>query len=172
MNHVARSSDTDRLGTPDDRTTPPTLTEPSAPTSTAPAPVPDRVTVDDRAMVSDRAMVADQPTVVARQQERFGGIKAGSAFFGWLTVAGMSVLLIALLAAAGVVVGVATRTTVTVDQAERESEQVTGTAVDTDQHAGLRERFGVNPADLIATFTGGQARGGIGGALGKRLSTG
>ena len=41
--------------------------------------------------------------------------------------------------------------------------------VDTDQHAGLLERFGVNPADLIATFTGGQAEGGIGGALGKLL---
>ena len=41
--------------------------------------------------------------------------------------------------------------------------------VDTDQHAGLLEKFGVNPADLIAKFTGGQAGGGIGGALGKLL---
>jgi hypothetical protein len=55
-----------------------------------------------------------------------------------------------------------------VDQAQSELPD----QVDTDQHAGLLERFGVNPADLIATFTGGQARGGIGGALGKRLSTG
>ena len=40
--------------------------------------------------------------MVARQKERFGGIKAGSAFFGWLTATGMSVLLITLLAAGGV----------------------------------------------------------------------
>ena len=50
------------------------------------------------------ASAPDRATVVARQRERFGGIKAGSAFFGWLTATGMSVLLIALLAAAGVVV--------------------------------------------------------------------
>ncbi len=39
--------------------------------------------------------------------------------------------------------------------------------VDTDEHAGLLDKFGINPADLIAKFTGGQ--GGIGGALGKLL---
>src|SRR6478609_5207747 len=50
----------------------------------------------------------DRATVVARQLERFGGIKAGSAFFGWLTATGMSVLLITLLAAGGVAFGVAT----------------------------------------------------------------
>ena len=70
----------------------------------------------------------DRASIVARQKERFGGIKVGSAFFGWLTATGMSVLLIALLAAAGVVFGVATNTTVTVDQAVQESQQVTGTA--------------------------------------------
>jgi hypothetical protein len=42
--------------------------------------------------------------------------------------------------------------------------------VDTDQHAGLLDKFGINPADLIAKFTGGQGgQGGIGGALGKLL---
>ena len=42
--------------------------------------------------------------------------------------------------------------------------------VDTDEHAGLLEKFGLNPADLIAKFTGGQGgEGGIGGALGKLL---
>ena len=38
--------------------------------------------------------------------------------------------------------------------------------VDTDQHAGLLSKFGVNPADLIAKFTGGGA-GGLGGMLGN-----
>ena len=42
--------------------------------------------------------------------------------------------------------------------------------VDTDEHAGLLDKFGINPADLIAKFTGGQGgQGGIDGALGKLL---
>jgi hypothetical protein len=40
-------------------------------------------------------------TVVARQEERFGGIKIGSAFFGCLTAAAMIILLGALAVAAG-----------------------------------------------------------------------
>jgi len=51
--------------------------------------------------------------VVAQQREQFGGIKAGSAFFGWLTATGTAVLLTALVAAAGAAVGVATGTDVT-----------------------------------------------------------
>ena len=47
-------------------------------------------------------------TVVAREKEAFGGIKIGSAFFGWLTAMGTAVLLTALLAAAGTAIGVAT----------------------------------------------------------------
>ena len=43
--------------------------------------------------------------------------------------------------------------------------------VDTDQHANLLQKFGINPADLIAKFTGGQggSGGGLGGMLGKLL---
>ena len=41
--------------------------------------------------------------------------------------------------------------------------------VDTDQHAGMLQRFGINPADLIAKLTAGGGEGGIGGALGKLL---
>ncbi|HEX8508503.1 MAG TPA: hypothetical protein VF635_03250 [Propionibacteriaceae bacterium] len=36
--------------------------------------------------------------VVARQKEEFGGMKFGSAFFGWLAATGMAVLLTALVA--------------------------------------------------------------------------
>src|SRR5918998_678975 len=55
----------------------------------------------------------DQPglsrrEVVAREKERFGGMKFGASFFGWLTASGMAVLLTALLAAAGAGVGLAT----------------------------------------------------------------
>ena len=42
----------------------------------------------------------------------FGGIKIGSAFFGWLAATGMAVLLTALVAAAGTAVGLATNTDV------------------------------------------------------------
>jgi MFS family permease len=39
------------------------------------------------------------------QHDRFGGIKWGAAFFGWLSANGLAVLLIAILSAAGVAVG-------------------------------------------------------------------
>jgi len=68
----------------------------------------------------------DEATVAARQKERFGGVKVGSAFFGWLAATGLAVLLISLLAAAGVAFGVATDTTV--DQAVQESQNATGAA--------------------------------------------
>src|SRR4051812_50131494 len=42
---------------------------------------------------------------VAAQRARFGGIKWGAAFFGWLSANGLAVVLIALLSAAGVGVG-------------------------------------------------------------------
>jgi hypothetical protein len=45
--------------------------------------------------------------VVARERERFGGMKFGACFFGWLTATGMAVLLTALLAAAGAGLGLA-----------------------------------------------------------------
>lgn len=49
----------------------------------------------------------DQQNMVARQKDRFGGIKWGSAFFGWLTATGTSVILTGLLLAVGTAVGLA-----------------------------------------------------------------
>ncbi|HKG49769.1 MAG TPA: hypothetical protein VKB14_04980 [Actinomycetales bacterium] len=54
--------------------------------------------------------VLDRRSVVAREKAAFGGVKVGSAFFGWLTATGTAVLLTALVAAAGTAVGVATGT--------------------------------------------------------------
>lgn len=48
--------------------------------------------------------------VVAHERARFGGVKVGSAFFGWLAATGMTVILTALLAGAGTAIGVATNT--------------------------------------------------------------
>ena len=55
------------------------------------------------------------------------------------------------------------------DTQAAQAQQELPDQVDTDQHSGLPEKFGVNPADLIARFTGGHAEGGLGGALGKLL---
>jgi hypothetical protein len=43
--------------------------------------------------------------VLERERSEFGGMKFGSAFFGWLTATGTGVLLTALVAAAGAAVG-------------------------------------------------------------------
>src|SRR6478752_2904319 len=70
---------------------------------------------DERGYVEDDAVVEEVPTreaVVAREKEQFGGVKIGSAFFGWLAATGMAVLLTALVAAAGTAVGLATHTNV------------------------------------------------------------
>jgi hypothetical protein len=65
-------------------------------------PTTDRVTDVDRT-----APAAGRHEVVRRQREAYGGIKFGSCFFGWLTATGTAVLLTALVAAAGLGVGLA-----------------------------------------------------------------
>jgi len=59
------------------------------------------------------------------------------------------------------------------EQADQAAQELPA-QVDTDQHSGLLGKFGVNPADLIAKFTGGSAGasgagGPLGGILGKLL---
>ena len=58
-------------------------------------------------LAADRDTALTRRDVGARQRERFGGMKFGACFFGWLTATGMAVLLTALLAAAGAGVGLA-----------------------------------------------------------------
>lgn len=70
--------------------------------------------------------VPTRETVVAREKEQFGGIKVGSAFFGWLAATGMAVLLTALVAAAGTAVGLATNTDV--NAAVNSADQTVGMA--------------------------------------------
>jgi hypothetical protein len=47
--------------------------------------------------------------VIERQRERFGGVKVGSAFFGWLTATGTAVILTGILTATGAVLGLDVR---------------------------------------------------------------
>jgi hypothetical protein len=63
-----------------------------------------RVVHDDRP-VADPAMRA---AMLDRERDRFGGMKFGAAFFGWLTAVGVAVLLTALLAATGAALGIGT----------------------------------------------------------------
>jgi hypothetical protein len=56
------------------------------------------------------------------------------------------------------------------DQHADQAAQELPDQVDTDQHAGILQRFGINPADLISRFTGGgggSGSGGLGGIIGK-----
>jgi hypothetical protein len=106
----------------------PTTTDDDAPRVVR-HPVDDDTRVDESRAV-DEPRVVDEPrhvdetrpvvgvdgdTVVARERDEFGGVKVGSAFFGWLTATGMAVLLTALAAAAGAALGLATSDTI--DQA-------------------------------------------------------
>ncbi len=57
----------------------------------------------------------DDPTTahghaLQAEKEQFGGMKFGSAFFGWLAAMGMAIILTAILAAAGAAVGITTGT--------------------------------------------------------------
>ena len=57
---------------------------------------------------------------VDAQHARYGGIKWGAAFFGWLSANGLAVLLLAVLSAAGVAFGLTQ-----VDTAEEAAQQAT-----------------------------------------------
>jgi len=54
---------------------------------------------------ADSASRGDRREMVARQKEQFGGMKFGSAFFGWLAAAGTAVLLTAIVAGVGAALG-------------------------------------------------------------------
>jgi hypothetical protein len=60
---------------------------------------------------------------VAAQRDRFGGIKWGAAFFGWLSANGLAVILVALLSAAGLALGLA-RGVDTADEAADQAGQI------------------------------------------------
>jgi hypothetical protein len=92
----------------------------------------------------------DRHSVVQREKERYGGIKWGSAFFGWLTATGTAVLLTALLAAAGAAVGVANETDAAqaADEATRNASTV-----------GLVSGIALLAVLLIAYYCGGYVAG-------------
>lgn len=68
--------------------------------------------VDGVEHVDGLVPVAEHRALMAREKREYGGVKIGSAFFGWLTATGTAVLLTALVAAIGTAVGLGTGDTV------------------------------------------------------------
>jgi hypothetical protein len=67
-------------------------------------------TQDGRPVGRHEADPGTRSEVVAREREQHGGLKIGSAFFGWLTATGMALLLSALVAVTGLLAGEASGT--------------------------------------------------------------
>ena len=88
--------------------------------------------------------------VLEREQQRFGGIKFGSAFFGWLTATGTAVLLTALVAAIGTAIGATSGTTV---------DEVADAAAENTGVAGIVGAIVLGIVLLIAYFAGGYVAG-------------
>jgi hypothetical protein len=57
------------------------------------------------------------------QRSRYGGIKWGAAFFGWLSANGLAVLLVALVSAAGVAIGL-TQGVSSTDEAAQQADTI------------------------------------------------
>jgi hypothetical protein len=98
----------------------------------------------------DRDGVPDRRDVVAREKEEHGGIKWGSAFFGWLTAAGTAILVTALLSAIGAAVGLGALSGPA--QAEREASQNAETV-------GIVGGVAVLVVLFVAYFAGGYVAG-------------
>jgi len=86
----------------------------------------------------------------AEERRRFGGVKIGSAFFGWLTAMGMSVLLTALVAAAGAGIGLASGT---------DANALANQASQNIQSVGVAGGIALAVILLIAYFCGGYVAG-------------
>lgn len=118
------------------------------------APTSESAPVQDRTGTTPPPQPAPEPArteVLDKQKERFGGIKWGSAFFGWLTATGMAVVLTALVAAVGGALGLATGAT---DQAGQ-AAQDPGTA----QTAGIVAAIVALVVLLVAYYCGGYVAG-------------
>ena len=89
-------------------------------------------------------------SVVERQKERYGGIKFGSAFFGWLTATGLAVLLTALAGAIAAAVGL---------QSEGTVEEAADAAADNAGTVGIVGAIIVAVVLLVSYYAGGYVAG-------------
>jgi hypothetical protein len=100
---------------------------------------------------------SDRREVLDTQRQRYGGIKWGSAFFGWLTATGTALLLTALAVAAGTAFGLAA-TPVDPGQAVDEAARA-GQNADVAPTAGLISAVVVLVILFLAYFCGGYVAG-------------
>jgi hypothetical protein len=128
----------------DDRTVP---VERSVPADSA-APAARAVPADGTDTVDERRSLREE--VLSRENERFGGFKFGSAFFGWLTAMGATVLLTALVAAVGTALGLASPEVI--DDAAEAAEQNLGGAT-------IIGAIAIGLVLFIAYFAGGYVAG-------------
>ena len=85
-----------------------------------------------------------------REKAEFGGFKFGSAFFGWLTAMGTTVLLTALVAAIGAAIGLGNGTT---------PEEAADAATENVGATGIISAIAIGLVLLIAYFAGGYVAG-------------
>jgi hypothetical protein len=100
----------------------------------------------DRGAAAGSGRPATPRDLVAHQKERFGGMKFGCSFFGWLTATGTAVLLTGLLTAAGAAVGLGQNVTA-------------GQATQNVQTIGLVGGIVLLVIILVAYFAGGYVAG-------------
>jgi hypothetical protein len=117
---------------------------------------PELIDHDDRVAGREqhRTPAVDRKSVVEREKDAHGGIKVGSAFFGWLTATGTAVLLTALLAATGTAIGIASSSSIgqAVSGAQDSAAENAGTI-------GLAGGIAVLVVLLVAYFCGGYVAG-------------
>lgn len=120
--------------------------------------VADHEVVTDRDVPADREVLADpvvpnrvlREDVIAREKEEFGGMKFGTAFFGWLTATGTAVLLTALVAGTGAAIGLGTNA---------DPNEVADGAAQNADTIGIVGAIAVLVILLIAYYAGGYVAG-------------
>jgi hypothetical protein len=106
-------------------------------------PVVEKPVADRRVVVDDDVDTRDE--IRAAERAQFGGMKFGSAFFGWLSAAGLGVLLTALVAAIGTAAGL--------------SPEDVGDGVARVTTLGIAGAIGAAIVVFIAYFAGGYVAG-------------
>lgn len=104
---------------------------------------------------SSAAVPVDQKHTVRhdvheREKAEFGGFKFGSAFFGWLTAMGCTVLLTALVAAIGAAIGLGSGAT---------PDEAADAAADNSMTVTIVSAIAIGLVLLIAYFAGGYVAG-------------
>ncbi len=105
---------------------------------------------DARVAAAAREGVSVREEVVAREKREFGGMRFGTAFFGWLTATGTAVLLTALVAGAGAALGLG---------AQADPEEVADQAAQNAGTIGIVGAIAVLVILLVAYFAGGYVAG-------------